>query len=86
MRKTLKRKRNSNWSNQQLSSAIAAFDNCMSMKKAREQFHILYSSFLEHCYGMKKSRRRGATGVLSNEDESDNLQSGLYLWWREDMD
>jgi hypothetical protein len=69
VRKILKRRKNGNWSDEQLSSAIAAFDSGMSMKKASEQFHIPYSSFREHCYGTKKSRRRGAKGVLSDEDE-----------------
>jgi hypothetical protein len=41
----------------------------MSMKKASEQFHIPYSSFCEHCYGMRKSRIRSVPGVLSKEEE-----------------
>jgi hypothetical protein len=41
----------------------------MSMKKASEQFHIPYNSFREHCYGMRKSKRRGAKGVLLDEEE-----------------
>jgi hypothetical protein len=65
----MKRRRNGNWSDEQLSSAIAAFDSGMSMKKASEQFHIPYSSFREYCYGMRKSRRHGAKGVLSDEGE-----------------
>jgi hypothetical protein len=69
MKKTLKRRRNGNWSAEQLSSAIAAFDSGMSMKKASEQFHIPYSSFREHYYGMRKSRRRGAKGVLSDDED-----------------
>jgi hypothetical protein len=69
MRKTLKRRRNGNWYDEQLSSAIAAFDSGMSMEKASEQFHIPYSSFREHCYGMRKSRRRGAKGVLLDDED-----------------
>jgi hypothetical protein len=41
----------------------------MSMKKASEQFRIPYSSFREHCYGLRKSRNRGAKGVLSTNEE-----------------
>lgn len=40
VRGMLTRKRNGNWSNEQLALAIAAFDNGMNMKKASEQFHI----------------------------------------------
>jgi hypothetical protein len=41
----------------------------MSMKKASKKFHIPYSSFQEHCYGMRKSRERGAKGVLTTKEE-----------------
>jgi hypothetical protein len=37
-------KKNGNWTDEQFSSAISAYDNGMSMKKASEQFHISYSS------------------------------------------
>ena len=41
----------------------------MSMKKASEQFHIPYSSFHEHFYGLRKLRIRGAPSDLSKEEE-----------------
>jgi hypothetical protein len=52
-----------------LTVAIAAYDNGMSMKKASEQFRIPYDLFSEHCYGLRKSRIRGAKGVLSADEE-----------------
>jgi hypothetical protein len=58
--------KNGNWTSQQLDNAIAAHDSGMTMKKASEQFNIPYSSFREHYYGMRKSRIRGAKGVLSS--------------------
>jgi hypothetical protein len=62
-------RKNENWTNEQLSSAIAAHDNGMSMKKASEQFNISYSSFREHCYGVRKSRKMGVPGVLIAGEE-----------------
>jgi hypothetical protein len=41
----------------------------MSMKKASKQFRIPYSSFREHCYGLRKSRIREAKGVFSVDEE-----------------
>jgi hypothetical protein len=69
VRRSVKRKKNGNWSDEQLSAAIAAFDNGMTMKKTSEQFQVPYTSFREHVYGMRKSRTRGAKGVLSEEEE-----------------
>jgi hypothetical protein len=45
VRRACKTRKNGNWSDEQLSSAIAAHDNGMSMKKASKQFNIPYSSF-----------------------------------------
>ena len=50
--RTSKRRKNGNWTNEELAVAIATYDNSMSMKKASEQFCIPYSSFREHCYGL----------------------------------
>jgi hypothetical protein len=61
--------KNGNWTNEQFSSAIATHDSGMSMKKASETFNISYSSFREHCYGMRKSRKRGVKGVLTLHEE-----------------
>jgi hypothetical protein len=69
VRRAGRTRRNGNWTDDQLSSAIAAYDNGMSMKKASLQFGIPYSSFREHCYGVRKSRVKGARGVLSMEEE-----------------
>jgi hypothetical protein len=63
-KRSLKRKKNGNCYDEQLSSAIATFDSGMTMKKASEQFQIPYTSFREHVYGMKKSRAQDAKGVL----------------------
>jgi hypothetical protein len=43
--KTIKKKKNGNWTDAQLASALAAFDNGINMKQPSEQFHIPYSSF-----------------------------------------
>ena len=48
----------------------------MSMKKASEQFCIPYNSFREHCYGLRKSRNKGAKGFLSI-DELQQLSNWL---------
>jgi hypothetical protein len=48
----------------------------MSMKKASEQFRIPYNSFRKHCYGLRKSRNRGAKGVLS-ADKGQQLSDWL---------
>jgi hypothetical protein len=56
VRRLVKRKKNGNWYDEQLSAAIAAFDNGMTMKKASEHFQVPYTSFREHVYGMRKSR------------------------------
>ena len=39
------------------------------MKKAIERFHIPYSSFCNHYYGMRKSRVKSAPGILSKKKE-----------------
>jgi hypothetical protein len=44
MRRACMTRKNSNWSDEQLFSAIATHDNGMSMKKASEQLHIPYNS------------------------------------------
>jgi hypothetical protein len=78
LKRACKTRKNGNWTNEQLSSAIAAHDSGMSMKKASETFNIPYSSFKEHCYGMRKSRVRGIKEVLTLEEEqqlSDSLLS-----------
>ena len=62
-------RKNGNWTNEELSAALATYDNGMSMKKASEQFPIPYTSFREHCYGMRKSRTRGAKVVLSIDEK-----------------
>jgi hypothetical protein len=62
-------RRNGNWTDDELSSAIAAHDSGMSMKMASLQFGIPYNSFREHYYGVRKSRVREAKGVLSMEEE-----------------
>ena len=41
------------------------------MMKASEQFHIPYNSFREHCYGLRRSRKRGAARVLSHAEEQE---------------
>jgi hypothetical protein len=53
VRRGSKKKKNGNWIDAQLASALDAFDNGMNMKHTSEQFHIPYSSFREHCYGMR---------------------------------
>jgi hypothetical protein len=69
VRRPSKRRKNGNWIDAQLASALAAFDSGMNMKQASEQFHIPYSSFREHCYGMQQSRVKGAKEVLLPEEE-----------------
>jgi hypothetical protein len=69
VRRACRSKKNGNWTSEQFSNAIAAHDSGMSMKKASEQFNIPYSSFREHCYGMRKSRITGALGMLSSQEE-----------------
>jgi hypothetical protein len=49
-----RRRKNGNWTNEELVEAVAAYDNGMRMKKASEKFRIPYSSFREHCYGLRK--------------------------------
>jgi hypothetical protein len=44
VRQSSKTMKNGNWSNEQLSSTIVAYDNIMSMKQESERFHIPYSS------------------------------------------
>lgn len=65
-RRSVKRRKNGNWMDEQLSSAMDAFDSGMNMKKASEQFHIPYTSFREHVYGNRKSRQRGTKGILTD--------------------
>jgi hypothetical protein len=69
VRRGSRMRKNENWTNEQLSSAIAAHDNGMSMKKASEQFNISYSSFREHCYGVRKSRIKGVPRILTIGEE-----------------
>jgi hypothetical protein len=69
LRRAYKRRNNGNWTNEQLSSAIIAHDSGMRMEKVSETFNIPYSSFREHCYGMKKSRKREVKEVLTLEEE-----------------
>jgi hypothetical protein len=69
MRRACRSKKNGNWTSEQLSNAIAAHDSGMTMKKASEQFNLPYNSFREHYYGMRKSRVRGAKGVLTSQEE-----------------
>jgi hypothetical protein len=59
VKRACRTRKNGNWTDEQLSSAIAAHDSGMSMKKASEQFNIPYSSFREHCYGLRRSREKG---------------------------
>ena len=63
------RTRIGNWADDQFSSTIAAYDSGMSMKKASLQFGIPYSSFREHCYGIRKLRVKETRGVISMEEE-----------------
>ena len=69
MKRACRSKKNRNWTTKQLFNAIAAYNSRMSMKKASEEFNIPYSSFREHCYGMRNSRVRGAKGVFSSQEE-----------------
>jgi hypothetical protein len=69
MRRACRSKKNGNWTTEHFSNAIAAHDNGMNMKKASELFNIPYSSFREHCYGMRTSRVREAKGVFSSQEE-----------------
>jgi hypothetical protein len=46
----------------------------MSMNKASDTFNIPYSSFREHCYGLRTSLVRGEKGVLTLEEEGQLVQ------------
>jgi hypothetical protein len=86
VRRSLKRRKNGNWTNEQLSSAIAAFDNGMNMKKTSEQFHIPYTSFRKHVYGMWNKDKEVQKVFLLKRRRSKNSLSGSCLWWTRDMD
>jgi hypothetical protein len=49
-------RKNDNWSDADLQAALAAeYNGGLSMKKASEEYNIPYSSFREHCYGVRTS-------------------------------
>jgi hypothetical protein len=48
-----------------MKAALEDFDSCMSMRNSASAHGIPYSRFREWCYGMKKTRKRGPTSVLS---------------------
>ena len=67
-------KKNGNWTDEQLRSALAAVDNGLSMRLAAQRNNIPYSSFRDWCYGHTRSRRRGKMSVLTPEEESELVQ------------
>ena len=62
-------KKNGNWSNAQLKSALADFDDGMSMRGVARENGIPPSTLRGHIYGTTLQRRRGKVGVLTDEEE-----------------
>ena len=67
-------KKNGNWTDEQLRSALAAVDDGFPMRMAAIQNNIPYSSFRDWCFGRTRSRRRGKMSVLTPEEESELVQ------------
>ena len=52
-----------------MARVLTAYDEGMSMRQASHCNGILYSTFMEWCYGERKSRKRGHVRVLSPAEE-----------------
>jgi hypothetical protein len=53
-----------------MSSAIAAINDGLSMRKASMKFNIPYSSLRQWYYDNTRSRERGTRGVLITDEEN----------------
>jgi hypothetical protein len=61
-------------------AALEDFDSCMNMRNSTMTHEIPYSTFKEWCYGIRKSKKRGPTTILSPEEEEQNVEyTGLSI-------
>jgi hypothetical protein len=65
---------NGNWSNAQLQVALTAHERGRSVSGATALYGIPRSSFRAHLAGTVLSRKRGATGVLTEVEEQELVQ------------
>ena len=77
--KAKKGKRNSFWSDEQMSSALLEHESGASMRQAATVHGIPYSTFREWCNGVRKSRKRGGTTVLTLQEEDQLVQYLLAM-------
>jgi hypothetical protein len=60
-------------------AALANFDSSMRMRKAAMNHGISYSTFLEWCYDIRKSWKRGPASVLSPKEEEQIVENTISL-------
>jgi len=65
-----KRKKNKNWIDDQLKSAIADFNEGIPIRAIARKNGILTSTLKGHIYGTTLYRRRGKKGVLIDVEEA----------------
>jgi hypothetical protein len=70
---------NGNWSNAQLQVALTAHERGRSVSGATALYGIPRSSFRAHLAGTVLSRKRGATGVLTEVEEQELVQYVLAM-------
>jgi hypothetical protein len=72
-------RKNGNWTNEQLQSALAELDDGVSIRESASRNHLLYSSFRNWCYGKIRSRDWGMKGVLTPMEEEQLVQYFLQM-------
>jgi hypothetical protein len=76
------KRKNGNWTDVALQTAINAIDDGMPIRKASQKFGIPRASLHDWFYGKTTSRRRGKEGTLSLVDEDLIVQ---WICKRQDM-
>jgi len=74
-----RRRKNGNWSDQQLKSALVDFDDGVLIRQAARDNGIPASSLRGHIYGTIMQRRRGKLGMLTDAEEQELVEYLLKM-------